>query len=110
MKSKPTRSEQDTTCMKCKRIIPKGMTYRQVFDGEKHVGDICYTVCKPGETRTARSLQEQIEKRLAEIKADGRLKELVTINENAPLALVQVQLEGWMSALRWVLKIMKDGE
>lgn len=50
-----------------------------------------------------------INKKLAEIETDDRLQQapaLVTIN--APLALVQVNLQSFASALRWVLKILED--
>jgi hypothetical protein len=45
---------------------------------------------------------------LEAVKADERLQETATLDTNAPLALVQVQLESQMRTLRWVLKLMED--
>ncbi len=50
-----------------------------------------------------------IQKKLDEVQADERLSyPTATIAENAPLALEQLTLETWRSALRWVLKLMEE--
>lgn len=50
-----------------------------------------------------------IQKKLDEVQADERLSyPTATIQENAPLALEQLALETWRSALRWVLKTMEE--
>jgi transcription elongation factor Elf1 len=61
------------------------------------------------ETKSA-NFEQVINKAIEAVRADDRLKETVTIEENAPLALTQVQLETQIGTLRWVLKIMQDGE
>jgi len=48
--------------------------------------------------------QQQIRERLAKIKADERLHyPTATVFENAPLALIQMDLEAERDALWWVL-------
>lgn len=48
--------------------------------------------------------REEIEKAIADIKADERMKgERAMIQINAPLALVQCNYEGQLRALKWVL-------
>lgn len=50
-----------------------------------------------------------IQKKLDEVQADERLSyPTSTIAENAPLALEQLALETWVSALRWVLKTIEE--
>lgn len=49
--------------------------------------------------------KEQIEKKLAELKADERHHyEPALVDVNAPLALIQVEIDSKISALKWVLK------
>lgn len=49
--------------------------------------------------------KEEIEERLAELKADERLGyPPANVNVNAPLALIQVALKNEIMALSWVLK------
>lgn len=51
-----------------------------------------------------------INKRIAEIEADERYqsgrKKPATIDVNAPLALIQLELETEIKALRWVLALL----
>ena len=51
---------------------------------------------------------KEIRARLAEIEADERykagLKKAATVFENAPLALIQMELEATHAALSWVLE------
>jgi len=48
---------------------------------------------------------EKIKKQLYKAKGDDRLKSpTATIVENAPLALVQLELETTIRVLKWVLK------
>jgi hypothetical protein len=48
--------------------------------------------------------EEEIRARLAEIEADSRLRQKsATVFENAPLALIQLELESKRDVLRWVL-------
>jgi hypothetical protein len=49
--------------------------------------------------------REEIEKRIAELKADERLGyPSANVFTNAPLALIQVALKNEIMALNWVLK------
>ena len=49
--------------------------------------------------------REEIEKRIAELKADERLGyPPANVFTNAPLALIQVALKNELMALNWVLK------
>mgnify|MGYP000091363213 CR=1 FL=1 len=49
--------------------------------------------------------REEIEKRIAELKADERLGyPPANVFTNAPLALIQVALKNEIMALNWVLK------
>ena len=49
--------------------------------------------------------REEIEKRIAELKADERLGyPPANVFTNAPLALIQVALKSELMALNWVLK------
>jgi len=49
--------------------------------------------------------REEIEKRIAELKADERLSyPPANVFTNAPLALIQVALKNELMALNWVLK------
>ena len=49
--------------------------------------------------------REEIEKRVAELKADERLGyPPANVFTNAPLALIQVALKNEIMALNWVLK------
>ena len=54
-----------------------------------------------------------ISKRIAEIEADERYqsgrKKPATIDVNAPLALVQLELETEIKTLRWVLTLLERG-
>jgi hypothetical protein len=48
--------------------------------------------------------KQEIEKKLAELEADERLSyPPATVYVNAPLALVQTELESKVAALKWVL-------
>ena len=48
--------------------------------------------------------EAEIKDKLIEVMSDGRLKlPIATINENAPLALKQLELETKESVLKWVL-------
>jgi len=51
--------------------------------------------------------EDEIRARISEIEADGRFqsgqKRPATIVENAPLALIQLNLETERKALKWVL-------
>jgi|GEM_PF-5181669 len=54
--------------------------------------------------------RKAVQKKLDEVLADERLSyPSATIVENAPLALEQLTLETWRSALRWVLKTLEEG-
>jgi len=50
---------------------------------------------------------EEISKRIVHIEADSRYQsgqeQPATIDENAPLALIQLSMESEIKALRWVL-------
>ncbi len=48
--------------------------------------------------------KQEITKAIAAIKKDPRMEKVVTVDVNAPLALIQWNLEGQEQALRWVLK------
>jgi len=48
--------------------------------------------------------KDKIKKKLKEIEADERIKyPAATVSENAPLALIQTNLEATRGALKWVL-------
>ena len=51
-----------------------------------------------------KELREWIEASVEELKNDGRMAELATVDTNAPLALIQVSIEGRIHALRDVLR------
>jgi len=48
--------------------------------------------------------EHEIQSKLNSIRCDPRMHEAVTIEVNAPLALIQVQMEGQIQILNWVLK------
>lgn len=52
-------------------------------------------------------LEGVLNKAIESMEADERMRETVTIAENAPLALVQVQIEAQIKTLKWVLKNMR---
>ena len=55
--------------------------------------------------------REEIEKRIAELKADERLGyRPANVFTNAPLALIQVALKNEIMALNWVLKESEEGK
>ena len=51
-----------------------------------------------------KELMEWIEASIAELKNDDRMAEPATVDTNAPLALIQVSIEGRIHALRDVLR------
>lgn len=53
--------------------------------------------------------QQEIENKLNQIMSDDRLTyPSATVFENAPLALIQLELETKRDVLRWVLDTTKD--
>ena len=51
-----------------------------------------------------KELREWIEASVEELKNDDRMAELATVDTNAPLALIQVSIEGRIHALRDVMR------
>lgn len=51
-----------------------------------------------------KELMEWIEASIEELKNDDRMAELATVDTNAPLALIQVSIEGRIHALKDVLR------
>ena len=52
---------------------------------------------------------EKVDKRIADIEADSRYqRQSATIEENAPLALIQLEMETEIRILRWVSKNLKQ--
>ena len=51
-----------------------------------------------------KELMEWIESAIEELKNDDRMAEPATVDTNAPLALIQVSIEGRIHALRDVLR------
>lgn len=51
-----------------------------------------------------KELREWIEASVEELKNDDRMAELATVDTNAPLALIQVSIEGRIHALKDVLR------
>lgn len=51
-----------------------------------------------------KELMEWIEASVEELKNDDRMAELATVDTNAPLALIQVSIEGRIHALKDVLR------
>lgn len=51
-----------------------------------------------------KELMEWIEASVEELKNDDRMAELTTVDTNAPLALIQVSIEGRIHALKDVLR------
>ena len=51
-----------------------------------------------------KELREWIESAIEELKNDDRMAEPATVDTNAPLALIQVSIEGRIHALRDVLR------
>lgn len=50
--------------------------------------------------------REELEKKLAEIESDERLRcSIATVQVNAPLALIQVDLKARALLLRWMLDL-----
>ena len=50
--------------------------------------------------------EKQIRERLASVESDGRLRQpIATVFENAPLALIQLEMETESRVLRWALKM-----
>jgi hypothetical protein len=55
------------------------------------------------------TLRQQIQAKIKELKADSRHKQKPALVEiNAPLALIQVDIQAKINALEWVLKTMKE--
>lgn len=54
--------------------------------------------------REMKELREWIEASVEELKNDDRMAELATVDTNAPLALIQVSIEGRIHALKDVLR------
>lgn len=57
---------------------------------------------------TMKELKKWIEASIDELKNDDRMRETATVDTNAPLALIQVSIEGRIHALRETLKKMTD--
>lgn len=55
-----------------------------------------------------KELKKWIEASIDELKNDDRMRETATVDTNAPLALIQVSIEGRIHALRETLKKMTD--
>jgi len=51
-----------------------------------------------------KELREWIEASVEELKNDDRMEELAIVDTNAPLALIQVSIEGRIHALKDVLR------
>lgn len=51
-----------------------------------------------------KELREWIKASVEELKNDDRMAELATVDTNAPLALIQVSIEGRIHALKDVLR------
>lgn len=87
-----------------------------IASGARGIGDVLPVVFQPCPTCINFEIEKRmgasksaIQKKLDEVQADERLSyPTATIRENAPLALEQLALETWRSALHWVLKTMEE--